>query len=387
MPIHFKPSELIARRQATISKLEAQGLDGLLMFKQESMYYLTGYDSFGFCFFQCLYLGVDGRYFLLTRAPDLRQAQHTSDIQDIKIWIDGEGVNPANDLKQALSEYGVAGNDRNKKLGCEYNAYGLSAANGKMLDSGLQGVCQLVDASTLVSELRVVKSEAEVKYVKRAAQLADDAMDAAKQTAAPGVFEGKILAAMQSAVFEGGGDYPANEFIIGSGAGALLCRYFSGRETLGEQDQLTLEYAGAYRRYHACLMQTFLTGRPSAEHINMHSACCDAMQACLEAIKPGETMATVFSEHARVLDAAGYKAHRMNACGYSLGAVYTPIWMDFPMFYADNSFVMQTNNIFFVHIILMNSDNGSSMTLGQTVRVTDNGVERLSRQPTDLVVV
>ena len=387
MPIHFESSELVARREATIKKLEAKGLDGILMFKQESMYYLTGYDTFGFCFFQCLYLGADGRCFLLTRAPDLRQAQHTSDIKDIKIWIDGEGINPANDLKQALIEYGVSGKSPAKKLGCEYNAYGLSGFYGRILDNELIEVCELVDASTLISTLRVVKSEAEIKYVKRAAQLADDVMDAAKQTARPSVFEGEILAAMQGAVFKGGGDYPANEFIIGSGAGALLCRYFSGRRTIGEQDQLTLEYAGAYRRYHVCLMQTFLTGQPSIEHVNMHWACCDAMQACLEAIKPGASMATVFSEHARVLDAAGYRDHRMNACGYSLGAMYAPIWMDFPMFYANNSFVMQTNNVFFVHIILMNSDTGNSMTLGQTVRVTDNGVERLSRQPTDLVVV
>ena len=383
MSLHFDSTEMQSRRQAVIRSLQSRGLDGILLFKQESMYYLTGYDTFGYCFFQCLYLGTDGRYFLLTRAPDLRQAQHTSDIRDIRIWVDGEGVDPSADLRMALADYGVSG----KTLGCEYNAYGLSAAYGKMLDHGLQGFCSLVDASTLVSGHRVVKSEAEITYVRRAAELADDAMDAAKNTAGPGVFEGDILAAMQGAVFRGGGDYPGNEFIIGSGAGALLCRYFSGRETVGDQDQLTLEYGGAYRRYHACLMQTFLTGTPSNEHLSMHQACSDAMEACLESIQPGETMGTVFAEHARVLDEAGYQEHRMNACGYSLGAMYTPMWMDFPMFYAGNPYVMQTNNIFFVHIILMNSDTGNSMTLGQTIRVTEVGVERLSRQSTALVLV
>ncbi len=72
--------------------MEQQGLDGLLMFQQESMYYLTGYDTFGFCFFQCLYLGADGKLALLTRAPDLRQAQHTSIIEDIRIWTDEAGA-------------------------------------------------------------------------------------------------------------------------------------------------------------------------------------------------------------------------------------------------------------------------------------------------------
>jgi len=383
MPLHFEKSELAARRNAVINLLESRNLDGILLFKQESMYYLTGYDTFGYCFFQCLYLGVDGRYFLVTRAPDLRQARHTSDIEDIRVWVDGEGADPSNDLKRALQDYDVAGN----RLGCEYNAYGLSAAHGKMLEAGLDGFCTLSDASTLVSELRVVKSDAEIEYVRKAASLADDAMDAAVATAGPGVFEGDILAAMQGAVFRGGGDYPGNEFVIGSGAGALLCRYFSGRETVGEQDQLTLEYAGAYRRYHACLMQTFLTGSPVAEHSDMHRACVDALEACLQAIKPGETMGTVFSEHARVLDEAGYREHRMNACGYSLGAMYTPVWMDFPMFYANNPYPMRVNNVFFIHIILMNSNTGNSMTLGQTVRVTETGIERLSRQPTDLVVV
>ncbi len=383
MSLHFDSTEMQSRRLAVIRSLQSRGLDGILLFKQESMYYLTGYDTFGYCFFQCLYLGADGRYFLLTRAPDLRQAQHTSDIPDIRIWVDGEGVDPSADLKKALTDYGVSG----KTLGCEYNAYGLSAAYGKMLDHGLQGFCSLVDASTLVSGHRVVKSEAEITYVRRAAELADDAMDAAKNTAGPGVFEGDILAAMQGAIFRGGGDYPGNEFIIGSGAGALLCRYFSGRETVGDQDQLTLEYGGAYRRYHACLMQTFLTGVPSNEHLSMHQACSDAMETCLESIRPGETMGAVFAEHARVLDAAGYREHRMNACGYSLGAMYTPMWMDFPMFYAGNPYVIQANNIFFVHIILMNSDTGNSMTLGQTIRVTEVGVERLSGQSTDIVIV
>jgi len=383
MSLHFETSELAQRRIRVIEELKNKSLDGLLIFKQESMYYLTGYDTFGFCFFQCLYLGVDGRYFLLTRAPDLRQAQHTSDIQDIRVWVDEEHANPSMDLRNALSDYGISG----KTLGCEYNAYGLSAAYGKSLEQALSGFCELRDVSSLVGAIRAVKSESEIGFVRRAAELADDAMTAAIETTGPGAFEGDILAAMQSAVFRGGGDYPGNEFIIGSGAGGLLCRYFSGRRMLDQQDQLTLEYAGAYRRYHACLMQTFVIGSVSEEHQHMHRACSEAMEACLETIRPGETMGAVFSEHARVLDEHGYREHRMNACGYSLGAMFSPIWMDYPMFYADNSYVMQANNVFFVHIILMNSQSGNSMTLGQTVRVTDDGIERLSRHSTDMVVI
>ena len=77
MAIHFHREEFERRVRRLCVALDAQGLDGLLLFKQESMYYLTGYDTFGFCFFQCLYFGADGRKVLMTRAPVLRQAQHT----------------------------------------------------------------------------------------------------------------------------------------------------------------------------------------------------------------------------------------------------------------------------------------------------------------------
>src|SRR5690606_32397372 len=117
-----------------------------------------------------------------------------------------------------------------------------------------------------------------------------------------------------------------------------------------------------------------------------HAACVDAMQACLEALKPGRPVGEVFEAHARVLDAAGYRPHRLNACGYSLGATYTPTWMDWPMFYAGAPEPARPGKTFFLHMILMDSDANRAMTLGQTVLVTETGIERLSRLPLDLVV-
>ncbi len=89
MALHFSEEELAERRARVGAAMAARGLDGLLMFRQESMYYLTGYDTFGYVFFQCLYLSADGAMTLLTRAPDLRQARHTSVIDDIRVWVDG----------------------------------------------------------------------------------------------------------------------------------------------------------------------------------------------------------------------------------------------------------------------------------------------------------
>ena len=352
------------------------------MFRQESMYYLTGYDTFGYVFFQCLYLHHDGRLTLLTRSPDLRQARHTSIIEDIRIWVDDAAANPALALKDILAEYGGQG----KKLGVEFEAYGLTAANGRRLEAALDGFCTLVDASNLVSQLRVVKSEAELVYVRKAAELADQALEEAHRLAGPGAFEGDILAAMQGIIFKGDGDYPGNEFIIGSGPDALLCRYFSGRRHLGVQDQLTLEFAGAYRHYHAALMRTIPIGKASPYQIQMHAVCLEAMGACLAALKPGRPIGEVFDAYAHVCDAAGMKPHRLNATGYSLGTTFAPNWMDWPMFYHANPVLAAPNMVFFLHMVLMDSNQEQAMCFGHTVIVTETGCEPLSRLPLDLIV-
>ena len=382
MPIHFSPEEMAGRRERAAAAIRDAGLDALLCFKQESMYWLTGYDSFGFSLFQCLIVEAGGGVTLLTRLPDLRQARHTSNIEDIRIWKDVEGMNPARDLRALLDELGLG----RARLGVEFDSFGLKAHDWRLMEAELAGRCALTDASTLIDRLRAVKSPREIEYARQAAALADDAWDEAVRLGRPGAFEGDILAAMQGAVFRGGGDYAGNEFIIGSGAGALLCRYFTGRRHLDPEDQLTLEFAGAYRRYHAAMMRTLLTGRAHPEHVSMHAACADALRACMEAVRPGRPMGEVFAAHARIMDAAGLREHRLNACGYGMGAVYNPIWSDPPMFYEGNPLEMQAGNVFFLHMIVMNSDSGRAMTLGHSVLVTDAGCECLSRSSLDLVV-
>jgi Xaa-Pro dipeptidase len=300
----------------------------------------------------------------------------------VRVWVDAPDAKPAEELRKVLAEYGAKG----KRLGVEYEAYGLTARNGKRLEAALEGFATLSDASDLVTRLRLVKSPAEIAYVRKAAELADLALDEAERLAAPGAYEGEILAAMHGAIFRNGGDDPANEFIIGSGKDALLCRYFSGRRHLEAQDQLTLEFAGTYRHYHSCLMRTIVIGKPDPQHIKMHKAAVDALEACKAKVRPGATMGEVFEAHAVTLDAAGMREHRMNATGYSLGTTFAPNWMDWPMFYRGNAEVIGPGMVFFIHIIIFDSPRGLAMTSGQTVLVTKTGCEPLSRKGLDLVV-
>ena len=377
--LHFTPGEFARRRRLLNAELERHGLDGLLCFSQESQYWLTGYDTFGFCFFQCLVVTAENRV-LLTRSADRLQAMITSNIEDIRIWVDGEG-NPAEDLAGLVQEMGLAG----KRLGIETDTHGLTASNYIRLTEAFRGVASLVEASDIVSGLRLTKSAEELVHVRRAAQLADDALVAALELVGPGADEGRILAAMQGAIFAGGGDYPGNEFIIGSGRNALLVRYAAGTRKLSTNDQLTLEWAGAYRHYHAALLRTVVIGDLRPLHASMHSAVTDALLACESLVRPGTAMHEVFDIHADILDQAGFRDSRLNACGYSLGARFTPSWMEREMFRPGADTVMEAGMVFFIHIILVDDDTGTAMTTGRTSIVAEGGPECLSRHDLDMI--
>ncbi|MEZ5925894.1 MAG: Xaa-Pro peptidase family protein [Hyphomicrobiaceae bacterium] len=383
MPLHFGKDELALRRRRVCAALQEQGLDGLLMFRQESMYYLTGYDTFGYVFFQCLYMSADGSTItLLTRAPDLRQARYTSIIDDIRIWRDRDGANPALELKEILEEQGCRG----KRLGVEYDAYGLTGQNCKRLEAALDGFCELEDSSYLVSRLRLTKSTAEIAFVRKAAELADLAYAAVLPLIRPGVSESDILATLHATIYKGGGDDPANEFCIGSGPGALLGRYQSYRRILEPDDQITLEWAGVYRHYHAAMMRTLVAGRAPQVQRDMQAVALEAIAECEEALRPGNMVGQVFDAYARTCDRAGMTRHRLNACGYCLGATFGPNWMDWPMLYAKNPVLLEPGMVFFVIANIFNSDAGLAVAPARTYVVTETGNEPLSNAPFHLEV-
>ncbi len=382
MALHFEREEYAARLQRLVEKMREEKLEALLLFAQESMYWLTGYDSFGYCFFQTLVVKADGTMTLLTRSADLRQARHTSIIENVVVWVDRVNADPTLDLKNLLSDFDLLG----ARIGIEFDTHGMTGRVARLLDNQLASFGQIIDASYLVSGLRLVKSPAEVAHVRRAAELADDALDAALPLIKAGGSEADILAAMQGAVFSGGGDYPANEFIIGSGPDALLCRYKAGRRTLESSDQLTLEWAGVSAHYHAAMMRTVVIGEPSARHRELYKACHEAIKGIEDVLRPGNTFGDVFDTHAEIFDERGLTRHRLNACGYSLGARFSPSWMEHQMFHVGNPQEILPNMTLFTHMIIMDSDTGTAMTLGHTYLTTEDAPEPLSRHGLDLIL-
>ena len=384
MALHFSPDEFARRKASVLAKMADRKLDALLIFSQESMYWLTGYDTTGFNLFQCLVLRKNGATDLLTRSVDLRQAKLTSNIDTVHIWSDRvkKKASPAMQLRGLLDDLDLLG----AKIGIEYDSHGLTAKDGKTLDESLRSFADTEDISRMIPPLRAIKSGAEIAFMRKAAELTDLALTETLPDIQAGADEGKILAKLQGVILGNGGDFAANHFVAGSGEAALLCRYQADRRILDGNDQVTLEWAGAYRHYHAPAMRTVIIGEPTARHRELFEIASEALSAVEAILRPGTSFGEVFDTHARVIDQMGASKHRLNACGYSVGARFMPSWTDWPLFYRGNENEIRPNMTLFAHMILMDSEQNSAMCLGQTYLTTEDAPEPLSKLPVDLLI-
>ena len=136
------------------------------------------------------------------------------------------------------------------------------------------------------------------------------------------------------------------------------------------------------------MFRTIPIGKAHENHFKMYDACGDALTNCEKKLIPENNVGEVFDIHAKTLDDFGYKNSRMNACGYSLGSTFAPNWMDVPpMIFTGNPLIIKPGMVFFMHMILMDSEAQLSMNLGETYLVTETGNERLGKQKLDLVVL
>ena len=383
--MHFDRAEFEERIARARGLLRDRGLSALLIFAQESHYYLTGYDSTGYLFFQAALLcAADEPVVLLTRRPDLEQARETSLITDIRIWYNAEDANPALELRAIMEEKGLKG----QPVGIELETYGLTGAAYEQVRRAMAGWCQLEDASDLVRGLRAVKSRAEIAYVRQSARLADNALLAMLEASKPGVLDTTITAAGLSVILEGGGDVPPAGPLVNAGSRALYGRSVCGAHRIGDVDQVTIEFAASFHRYTACLMRTAVVGRSSPYQEEMFTIATEALAAMTEAARPGRPLGEIDDAHRRVFDAAGHRLNRYSACGYSLGATYRPSWMDVPpMLYSGNRAPARPGMVLFLHAMLPDTERGFAMSAGYTILITSTGCEVLSQAPLDFPLV
>ena len=156
--LHFSREEFLARQSCVRQALDEQGLDGLLLFRIEDMYWLTGLDTDGFYVFHCMYIDQNGALTYIARRVDRANVYYSSIIEDYQEWIDAADSPRAKTVKDMLSSHAMQG----KRVGLQQDSMGITGQLYVELTALLDGWCDLIPCSELVSDLRMIKSESEL---------------------------------------------------------------------------------------------------------------------------------------------------------------------------------------------------------------------------------
>jgi Xaa-Pro dipeptidase len=381
--VHFAVEEFQERQARVRQELAARSLDGLLVSRIEDQYWLCGLDTDGYVIFHMMFIGAGGELTHISRTADLASIEYSSLCEDVRVWEDAQDNPKSRVIKDMLASHGMEG----KRIGIQLDTFGLLPNLYQELENALDGFCELVDASDLIRLMRLVKSPQELDHHRQAGRILDEAIERALELAAPGADEGRILAEIYRVIWERGGDIPANRMPMGHGDKAMNVRYVTGRDRIGENDQVTFEMGAGWRHYHVADMFTVLTG-PTIDprHLQMHAACVDALDQVQSTLKPGRTLGEVFEAHRSTLARHGYEHALLKACGYTMGATFPPTWMEQPMIYRDNPLRLKENMVFFTHMILSDLGTGLIMSLGETSIITADGPERITHVPREPLI-
>ena len=380
---HFSREEFSQRQQKTRKHLQKLELDGLLLFKIEDMYWLTGYESDGFCIFGSMFIGTDGALTHLARPADLGNLSYSSICEDVRISPDTEDSTRAEHIKDMLRSLGMEG----KKIGIQVDTMGLTPRLFLEISEILDGWCELTVAPDFIRILRLVKSPQELNYFRKAGEVMDIVMDKVIEATYPGAFEGDIYATFYDTLFRLDADLPAHIPPLGSGDSALNLRYTSKRKNVSENDQVTLELGLAYRHYHVACMGVVLTGPEiNNRHLKMHKTSVTALDEVQAALRPGTTVGELFDIYKETLEEHGEHDAVLTVAGYTMGAMWPPTWMEEPMIFEGNPLVLEENMTFFTHMILNDRETGLSMAVGETAIVTKDVPEIITHTPREPII-
>lgn len=381
----FPKDEHLARQARLRATLREKGQDAMLVFSQESMFWLTGYDTGGFVFFQCLVVTADERpLILLTRRPDLFQARQTSTIEDIRIWWDSDNANPAQDLLGILTELGLKGS----RVAIELNTHGLTGWNLWRCQQTFGDWCHLEDDGHLIRKLRVVKSPSELDYMRKAGEICDRSLNRVIEAARPGMLDSDLKAVYLASILGDGADMPPNAPLFNSGERAVYGRGVTNPRRLEVQDQILVEYPVPYRHYNVKTEWMILFGKVDDRQRHMYEVARETLTKMTDLARPGVTLGEIFDCYADGLDAGGYRAARYGATGYSVGISFAPTSMDVPpMIYSGNATVCEPGMTLFYHVMSGDPETGYAMGVGHTLLVTEGAPELLTGLPDDLTVI
>ena len=367
----FSVDEYRDRLARARKAMDAAGLDALLVMNPANVFYLSGFQTFAVDGAACLVVPRHGEPSIAMDPPEFGSAWLSAWIEDLRGYPPGSD-RPAY-AASMLAEHGL---DRGR-IGADDANWGQTPAFRAGLEQSLPRA-EFVGAGELFTELRRLKSPAEIEHIRWAALATRAATEAAVETAAAGVTDGEIAGAAYAAMARAGGEYPCLAPIVTSGRRSGILHSTHKRRTIERGDTILLEIGACHQRYTAPQMRTLTVG-PAADDVRRAAdACVAALNAVLDALRPGAVARDVAEIGWRALAAAGDDLVFHGNFGYGIGAGFPPNWADATGFIQrDQSTVLEPGMVFH-HPIAVRRLGQFGVAFSETSVITNDGCEVLT---------
>ena len=367
----FPKAEYDGRIVAARELLARAGIDVLIVTGPENIFYLTGQQTPGYFMFQALLLPVDGEPAFIIRQLEYFNFTANTFIANPVIYQDSD--QPVKVLVDVIAARGWA----SRRVAIDKRGWFMPIATFEALQSEIGPIG---DGAGIIEQLRMVKSVAEIEKIVQAAAYVDAGLRAGLAAVKVGANDNDLAAAMAGAAIAAGSEYVGMEPLVSSGWRSGMPHATWRREPLAKGDPIFLEMAASHDRYHAALLRCAWLGAMPQAAIEMEKTSQEALQAALDAIRPGASCEAPHAACLGVIDRAGYGENFRKRAGYSMGIAFAPDWGEGGVLslYTGVTTVLRPGMAFHIPVALRVFGR-FTVGVSETVIVTQTGYRSLSK--------
>ena len=369
----FEKTEYEARLRRVQRSLAESALDGLVVFQPESVTWLTGFFTRGYSSFQCALVPAEGTPAVICRDVEKYYLDSTCVFADHAMWSDGDDSIEIASLAIAR-RFGTSA-----RLGIELAAWPLSAGRYESLRGCLPGIF-LEDKSRLLPTMRLIKSEAEIAYQRRAGKAAEAGMQAAIDSVGVGVSEREIAAEICAAMIRAGSDLPGPG-VLSSGERAFHLHGGYSDRILQSGDLVQVETTPNVRHYHARFMRPIRLGAASDKDRRVVETLISIQDAALDEVRPGVAASVPDRVYRDGVLSAGLRSTYTNKTFYSVGLLLHPSGGESLEATPRSTWTFEAGMTFHTYVL------ARGFGMSETIAVTSDGYERLTNFPRRLFAV
>ncbi|MEM7055956.1 MAG: M24 family metallopeptidase [Pseudomonadota bacterium] len=386
----FQPEEYQRRVRDVQERMERAGFDLLICQDPANMGWLTGFDGWSFYVPQAVALHQDADAPIwFGREQDAKSAHITTTLpaENIVPYSEPLVQHPTDHPFDELCELIKARGWGTARIGVDFDAHYYTARAHQHLVQGLPDA-KIGDNQNLVNWTRLVKSEAELAYMREAGRIVTDTMNNALAKLAPGVRQYEVIADVYQDQVTGFdhkfGDYTGLCPLIQVGEGTSTPHLTWTDAPLPDHGLVVMELAGARRHYHAPLTRTAHIGPPPDDMARLTDTIIEGGDRAMEAMKPGTTCEEVEAIWQAVLNRNGFE--KPSRVGYSIGLNYPPDWGErTASLRPGDKTVLQAGMCFHFQSGVWLDGYGAGIS--ESLVVTDQGGVSLCSVPRELVIV